>query len=45
MTPFVSLRNAGDARYAGSVVVNPFGGRFVEPAPGRHLVAGLAATF
>jgi len=44
-TPFVSLRNAGDVRYAGSVVVNPFGGRFVEPAPGRHIVAGLAATF
>ncbi|GAB5534840.1 MAG: TonB-dependent receptor [Rubricoccaceae bacterium] len=44
-TPFVSLRNVGDVRYAGSVVVNPFGGRFVEPAPGRHVIAGLAATF
>ncbi|MEO0560387.1 MAG: hypothetical protein AAF170_19645, partial [Bacteroidota bacterium] len=44
-TPFVSLRNVGDARYAGSVVVNPFGGRYVEPAPGRHIIAGLAATF
>lgn len=44
-TPFVSLRNVGDVRYAGSVVVNPFGGRFVEPAPGRHVVAGLSATF
>ncbi|MEM1116025.1 MAG: TonB-dependent receptor, partial [Bacteroidota bacterium] len=36
-SPFVTLRNATDARYAGSVVVNAFGGRFVEPAPGRHL--------
>ena len=45
LTPFVSIRNMGDVRYAGSVVVNPFGGRFVEPAPGRHVVAGLTARF
>jgi iron complex outermembrane receptor protein len=42
LAPFVSLRNATDARYTGSVVVNAFGGRFVEPASGRHVVAGLA---
>ena len=45
LTPFVSVRNLGDARYVGSVVVNPFGGRFAEPAPGRHLVAGLTVAF
>lgn len=44
-TPFVSLRNVGDAQYAGSVVVNAFGGRFVEPAPGRHLAAGVSVRF
>ena len=44
-TPFVTVRNVGNVSYAGSVVVNAFGGRFVEPAPGRHLVAGLAVTF
>jgi len=44
-TPFVALRNVGDAAYAGSVVVNAFGGRFVEPAPGRHLAAGLSVAF
>ena len=45
LTPFVSLRNATDARYAGSVVVNAFGGRFLEPAPARHVALGLAASF
>lgn len=40
-TPFAALRNAFDARYAGSVAVNAFGGRFYEPAAGRHAVAGL----
>ena len=44
-TPFVTVRNVTDARYAGSVVVNPFGGRFVEPAPGRHLAAGVSVSF
>ena len=45
VTPFAALRNALDARYAGSVVVNAFGGRFVEPAPGRHLAAGVSVAF
>lgn len=44
-TPFLTLRNAFGADYSGSVVVNAFGGRFLEPAPGRHVVAGLAVTF
>ena len=44
-SPFVTLRNVTDAQYAGAVVVNAFGGRFVEPAPGRHLAAGVAVTF
>ncbi len=43
-TPFVTVRNAGDVAYAGSVVVNAFGGRFVEPAAGRHLAAGVSVT-
>ena len=41
-SPFVALRNALDARYSGSVVVNAFGGRFFEPAAGRHVLVGLA---
>jgi iron complex outermembrane receptor protein len=39
---FVELRNALDAEYSGSVVVNAFGGRYYEPAAGRHLLVGVA---
>lgn len=45
LAPFVTVRNVTDAPYAGSVVVNAFGGRFVEPAPGRHVIAGVSVTF
>ncbi|MEM1043610.1 MAG: TonB-dependent receptor [Bacteroidota bacterium] len=43
-SPFVEVRNVGDARYLGSVVVNAFGGRYAEPAAGRHVLAGLTLT-
>ncbi|MEM6783574.1 MAG: TonB-dependent receptor [Bacteroidota bacterium] len=43
-TPFVSVRNVTNAQYAGSVVVNAFGGRFLEPAPERHLIAGISVA-
>ena len=45
VSPFISLRNAFAARYTGSVVINAFGGRFFEPAAGRHLVLGLSLDF
>ena len=35
VTPFVALNNAFGVRY-NDVVVNAFGGRFYEPAAGRH---------
>ncbi|MFB6232228.1 MAG: hypothetical protein ABEL04_13850, partial [Salinibacter sp.] len=35
LTPFIALNNAFDVRY-NDVVVNAFGGRFYEPAAGRH---------
>jgi iron complex outermembrane recepter protein len=38
--PFVAVHNVTDARYDASVVVNAFGGRFHEPAPGRTLFVG-----
>ncbi len=41
-SPFVALRNALNARYTGSVVVNGFAGRFYEPAAGRYVLVGLA---
>ncbi len=43
--PFVSVRNAFDTAYTGSVVVNAFGGRYAEPAAGRHVLVGLALSF
>lgn len=41
VTPYAALRNALDARYTGSVVVNAFGGRYAEPGAGRHAVVGV----
>ncbi|MEZ4698915.1 MAG: TonB-dependent receptor [Rhodothermales bacterium] len=42
--PFVRLANALDRTYAGSIVVNAFGGRYFEPSPGRSIQAGLNVT-
>jgi len=39
IVPFVAVNNAFDARY-NDVVVNAFGGRFFEPAAGRHYRLG-----
>ena len=44
-TPFVTVRNVFDTAYLGSVVVNASERRFAEPAPGRHVVAGIAVSF
>jgi iron complex outermembrane receptor protein len=41
LVPFVAVRNVTDARYSASVVVNAAGGRYFEPAAGRHWQAGL----
>src|SRR5204862_2785639 len=43
LAEFVRMDNAGDRRYAGSVIVSEARGRFFEPAPGRTIVAGLRA--
>lgn len=44
VTPFFALNNAFDVRY-NDVVVNAFGGRFYEPAAGRHWRAGTTLQF
>lgn len=44
VSPFVSLRNAADVRYSGSAIVNAFGGRYLEPSPGRHVLAGVSIS-
>ena len=41
LRPFVEIENVFDAAYNASVVVNAFGGRYYEPAPGRVIRAGL----
>ncbi len=45
ITPFVQLNNIFDERYNGSVIINGFGGRFYEPAPGRNWQAGINVRF
>jgi iron complex outermembrane receptor protein len=45
LTPFVNINNLFDTRYNGSVIINAFGGRYYEPAPGRNWQAGLSARF
>lgn len=45
LQPFVNLNNLFDTRYNGSVVVNSFGGRYYEPAPGRNWQLGLSVDF
>ncbi len=42
LSPFGGVTNVADVRYASSVVVNAFGGRYFEPGPGRGGYAGLS---
>ncbi len=41
LRPFVSVLNVFNESYVGSVVVNAFGGRYYEPAPGRNAIIGM----
>lgn len=43
--PWAEVGNVFDERYVGSVVVNAFGGRWFEPAPGRNLTIGAQLSF
>ena len=45
LQPFIALNNVLDERYNSSVVINAFGGRYYEPAPGRTLLLGATARF
>lgn len=42
LVPFAAINNLMDRRYNSSVVVNAAGGRYFEPAPGRHFYLGLS---
>ena len=43
--PIVGLSNLFDVKYNSSVVVNAFGRRYFEPAPGLALHAGVRLAF
>lgn len=45
LSPFVGVSNVFDTRYAASVAVNAFGGRFYDPGPGRAFFVGLSAAY
>ena len=45
LSPFAAITNLTDARYASSVVVNAFGGRYFEPGPDRGGYLGLSVTW
>lgn len=45
LSPFAALTNLTGARYASSVVVNAFGGRYFEPGPDRGGYVGLSITW
>src|SRR5690606_32655168 len=41
---FARINNLLDREHVDSVIVNEGSGRYYEPAPGRHWLAGLSAT-
>ena len=45
LSPFAAITNVTDVRYASSVVVNAFGGRYFEPGPDRGGYLGLSLTW
>ena len=41
IAPFLRISNLFDENFSGSVIINAFGGRYYEPAPGRTIQAGI----
>jgi iron complex outermembrane receptor protein len=39
------VRNITDRAYFDNIRINAFGGRFYEPAPGRHYFGGVTVDF
>lgn len=42
--PYIGINNLFDREYHDNLRVNAFGGRFFEPAPGRHAYLGIRAS-
>lgn len=45
LSPFAGITNLTNVRYASSVVVNAFGGRFFEPGPDRGGYVGMSIVW
>jgi len=45
ISPYAGVTNLTDARYASSVVVNAFGGRYFEPGPDRGGYVGVSIAW
>ena len=45
LAPFAGVANLWNAQYVGSVAINGFGRRVLEPSPGRSFFAGAEARF
>jgi iron complex outermembrane receptor protein len=42
LVPFLTIQNVFDRQYIGSVTINGFGGRVLEPSPRRYYYVGLS---
>lgn len=45
IVPFISVNNITDTRYNSSVIVNAYGSRYFEPAPGINWKAGFTVQY
>jgi len=45
LTPAAGVNNLFDRGYVGAVTINGFGGRVIEPAPGRNGYLGLEVRY
>ena len=44
-TTFAGINNLFDESYNDNIRINAFGGRYFEPAPGRHVYVGVTANY
>jgi iron complex outermembrane receptor protein len=45
LSPFVGVNNLTNEPYSANIRINAFGGRYFEPAPGRHFFGGLEIRY
>jgi len=42
---YAGINNLFDESYNDNIRINAFGGRYFEPAPGRHVYVGVTANY